>query len=202
MILGIAGGTGSGKTTVAHKIISAIGEANVTYIQQDCYYRDLRDMPIRFRSEVNFDHPDALDNDLLLDHIEALQAGDAIDRPVYDFATHSRTEETVRVSPRPLIIIEGILIFFDARMRNLMNVKLFVDCPADIRFIRRLDRDLRERGRSLDSVTEQYLATVRPMHLQFVEPSKRYADIILPEGGFNNVGIDLIVGKIRSTLMP
>lgn len=200
MILGIAGGTGSGKTTVAHKIISAIGEANVTYIQQDSYYRDLRDLPPQSRREMNFDHPDALDNDLLLDHLEALQAGDAIDRPVYDFTSHSRAAQTVRVTSRPLIIIEGILIFFDARMRNLMDVKLFVDCPADIRFIRRLDRDLRERGRSLDSVTEQYLATVRPMHLQFVEPSKRYADIILPEGGFNNVGVDLIVGKIRSTL--
>ena len=200
MIIGISGGTGSGKTTVALKIIASIGEASVLYLQQDSYYRDLADMPRDFRDRVNFDHPDALDNELLLNHLEALRAGRAIARPVYDFVTHTRKLESVRVEALPVIIVEGILIFNDARMRRLMDMKIFVDCDPDIRFIRRLERDIRERGRSVESVVEQYTATVRPMHLEFVEPSKRYADVILPEGGFNEVGIDLITGKIRSVL--
>jgi uridine kinase len=200
MIIGISGGTGSGKTTVALKIIASIGEASVLYLQQDSYYRDLADMPRDFRDRVNFDHPDALDNELLLNHLEALRAGRAIARPVYDFVTHTRKLESVRVEALPVIIVEGILIFNDARMRRLMDMKIFVDCDPDIRFIRRLERDIRERGRSVASVVEQYTATVRPMHLEFVEPTKRFADVILPEGGFNEVGIDLITGKIRSVL--
>jgi len=200
MIIGISGGTGSGKTTVAKRIISTIGEANAVYLQQDSYYLNLGDMPLDSRRHVNFDHPDALDNVLLLNHLEALKAGECIERPVYDFVTHARKAETVRLEPLPVIIVEGILIFFDSRMRRLMDVKIFVDCDADVRFIRRLDRDLRERGRTVESVVEQYITTVRPMHLQFVEPSKRYADVILPEGGFNEAGIDLIIGKIRSVL--
>jgi uridine kinase len=200
MILGICGGTGSGKTTVAQKIISSLGEGNVTYLQQDSYYRNLGDMRVDFRDRVNFDHPDALDNALLLNHLEALGAGKCIHRPIYDFVTHSRKTETVCLSPLPVIIVEGILIFCDARMRRLMDIKIFVDCDPDIRFIRRLERDIRERGRSVESVIDQYMTTVRPMHLEFVEPSMSYADIILPGGGFNEVGIDLITGKIRSFL--
>jgi uridine kinase len=200
MIIGISGGTGSGKTTVARKIISSLGQENVAYLQQDSYYRNLGDMPLDSRNRVNFDHPDALDNELMLNHLESLRAGDCIQRPVYDFVTHSRKAETVCLEPLPVIIVEGILVFYDARMRRLMDIKIFVDCDPDIRFIRRLERDMRERGRSVESVIEQYVTTVRPMHLEFVEPSMRYADIILPEGGFNEVGIDLITGKIRSFL--
>jgi uridine kinase len=200
MIIGISGGTGSGKTTVARKIISSLGQENVAYLQQDSYYRNLGDMPLDSRNRVNFDHPDALDNELMLNHLESLRAGDCIQRPVYDFVTHSRKAETVRLEPLPVIIVEGILVFYDARMRRLMDIKIFIDCDPDIRFIRRLERDIRERSRSVESVIEQYVTTVRPMHLEFVEPSMRYADIILPEGGFNEVGIDLITGKIRSFL--
>ncbi len=200
MIIGISGGTGSGKTTVAQKIISSIGEANAVYLQQDSYYRNLGDMPLDFRHQVNFDHPDALDNELLLAHLEALRAGECIQKPVYDFVNHSRRPDPILVAPLPVILVEGILVFWNERMRRLMDIKIFVDCDADIRFIRRLGRDLRERGRSVESVIEQYITTVRPMHLQFVEPTMRYADIILPEGGLNEVGIDLITGKIRSVL--
>ncbi len=200
MIIGICGGTGSGKTTVAQKITASLGQGNVVYLQQDSYYRNLDDMPVDFRNRVNFDHPDSLDNELLSNHLEALKAGECIQRPVYDFVTHSRKTETVRLAPLPVVIVEGILIFYDARMRRLMDIKIFVDCDPDIRFIRRLERDIKERGRSVESVINQYMATVRPMHLEFVEPSMRYADIILPEGGFNEVGIDLITGKIRSFL--
>lgn len=200
MIVGISGGTGSGKTTVAQKIIASIGDAHAVYLQQDSYYRNLGDMPLDARHQANFDHPDAFDSELMLNHLEALRAGRSIERPVYDYVTHSRKRETILVAPLPVIIVEGILIFIDARMRDLMDIKIFVDCDADIRFVRRLERDLHERERSVGSVIEQYLTTVRPMHLQYVAPSMRYADIILPEGGFNDVGIDLITGKIRSVL--
>jgi uridine kinase len=169
-------------------------------LQQDSYYRNLADMPLDHRHHVNFDHPDALDNELLISHLKQLRAGNPIERPVYDFAAHARSPETLRVSPLPVIIVEGILVFWDARMRDMMDIKIFVACDPDIRFIRRLERDIRERGRNVNSVVEQYIATVRPMHLQFVEPSMRYADIILPEGGFNEAGVDLITGKIRSVL--
>ncbi|HWO02902.1 MAG TPA: uridine kinase [Blastocatellia bacterium] len=200
MIIGISGGTGSGKTTVAQKIISSVGAENVIYLQHDAYYRNLGDMPLELRHKVNFDHPDAFDTELLMNHIEALRAGESIQQPVYDYATHSRRVETTRIEPRPIIIIEGILVFVNSEMRALMDMKIFVDTDPDIRFIRRLDRDVHERGRSVESIISQYTTTVRPMHLQFVEPSKRYADIIIPEGGYNDVGIDLITGKIRSIL--
>jgi uridine kinase len=200
MIIGISGGTGSGKTTVAQEIIASIGGAHIVHLQQDSYYRNLGDMPLDQRRQANFDHPEAFDSELMLNHLEALRAGKSIERPVYDYANHARASETIRVAPLPVIIVEGILIFFDARMRRLMDIKIFVDCDPDIRFVRRLERDLRERGRSVESVIEQYRTTVRPMHLQFVAPSMRYADIILPGGGANHVGIDCIIGKIRSVL--
>lgn len=201
MIIGISGGTGSGKTTVSRKIISSIGESNVAYLQQDSYYRNLTAMPLDQRHQVNFDHPDAYDNELMLKHLEDLRSGNSVDRPVYDFVAHLRRQETIRVDPLPVIIVEGILIFYDARMRSLMDLKIFVDCEADIRFVRRLERDIRVRGRTVESVIEQYLTTVRPMHLQFVEPCMRYADKIIPEGGFNEAAIDLITGKLRSVLI-
>ena len=200
MIIGISGGTGSGKTTVAQKIIASVGADSVIYLQQDAYYRNLGDMPLELRHKVNFDHPDAIDISLMMNHMEALRAGESIEQPTYDYATHSRRAETIHVEPRPVIIVEGILVFFDPQMRQLMDLKIFVDCAADIRFIRRLDRDVHERGRGLDSIISQYQTTVRPMHLQFVEPSKRYADIIIPEGGHNEVGIDMITCKIQSIL--
>jgi uridine kinase len=157
-------------------------------------------MPLDLRHKVNFDHPDAFDTDLMINHIEALGAGESIEQPIYDYVTHSRKPETLHVEPRPVILIEGILVFVNSDMRRLMDMKIFVDCDADIRFIRRLDRDVHERGRSVESIIAQYTTTVRPMHLQFVEPSKRYADIIIPEGGHNEIGIDLIIGKVRSIL--
>jgi uridine kinase len=200
MIIGISGGTGSGKTTVAHKIINSVGRDNVVFLQHDAYYRNLGDMPMELRHKVNFDHPDALDTDLIMNHIEALRAGESIEQPIYDYATHSRRPETIHVKPRAVIIVEGILAFVNPQMRALMDLKIFVDTDADIRFIRRLDRDVHERGRTVESVISQYTTIVRPMHLQFVEPSKRYADIIIPEGGHNDVGIDLITGKIKSIL--
>jgi uridine kinase len=200
MIIGICGGTGSGKTTVANKILESVGSRDVVFLQQDSYYRNLDELPLDYRNAVNFDHPAALDNDLLIRHVRALKAGMGVDLPLYDFKTHTRLNETLRVEPRPIVIVEGILIFSDPRLIAEMDVKVFVDTPDDIRFIRRLKRDIAERGRTSDSVIEQYLATVRPMHLQFVEPSKREADVIIPEGGSNLVGIDLISGKIRERL--
>jgi uridine kinase len=200
MIIGICGGTGSGKTTVANRILESVSASEVAFIQQDSYYRNLKDLPLDYRQAVNFDHPDALDNDLLVHHIRKLKAGGSIELPVYDFKTHTRQNETVLIEPKPIVIIEGILIFVDARLLEQMDIKVFVDTPDDIRFIRRLQRDIAERGRTVDSVIEQYLATVRPMHMQFVEPSKRYADVIIPEGGHNLVSIDLISGKIRERL--
>jgi uridine kinase len=200
MIIGICGGTGSGKTTVANRILESVSAEEVAFLQQDSYYRNLDEMPLDFRQAINFDHPDAIDNDLLVEHIKALKAGRAVDLPVYDFKRHTRLGETRRMEPRPITIVEGILVFADARLRAEMDIKVFVDTPDDIRFIRRLRRDMVERGRSIDYVIEQYLTTVRPMHMQFVEPSKRYADVIIPEGGFNLVSIDLISGKIRERL--
>jgi len=201
MIMGISGGTGSGKTTVAQKIISSVGRDNVVYLQQDSYYRNLGDMPLDLKHRVNYDHPDAFDTELLINHLDALRAGEAIEQPIYDYPSHSRRSESFHVEPRPVIIVEGILVFVNSKLRGLMDMKIFVDTDPDIRFIRRLDRDVHERGRTLESVITQYTTTVRPMHLQFVEPSKRYADIIIPEGGFNDVGIDLITGKVKSFLV-
>jgi uridine kinase len=200
--IGVAGGTGSGKTTVARKILERVGFEHIAYLPQDAYYRNLEALPLAERARVNYDHPDSLDNDLLIAHLQQLQANQPVDIPVYDFKTDSRTAETRRVEPQPVIMVEGILIFADARLRALMNVKLYVDTDADLRFIRRLQRDLTERGRSVDSIISQYLSTVRPMHLEFVEPTKRYADIIIPQGGFNEVAIEMVVARLRSLLEP
>ncbi|MGH9900663.1 MAG: uridine kinase [Pyrinomonadaceae bacterium] len=200
MIIGICGGTGSGKTTVANRILQTVSACEVAFIQQDSYYRDLDQLPLDFRRKVNFDHPDAIDNDLLVEHVRAMKAGQTVELPIYDFKTHARRPETLRMEPKQIIIIEGILIFVDQRLLDEMDVKVFVDTPDDIRFIRRLRRDVAERGRTMESVVEQYLTTVRPMHTQFVEPSKRLADVIIPEGGHNLVGIDLISGRIRERL--
>ena len=200
LIIGICGGTGSGKTTVANRILQSVSSSDVVFIQQDSYYRNLKDLPLDDRRQANFDHPDALDNDLLFYHVKKLKAGEAVELPIYDFKAHTRQSETRRIEPKPIVIIEGILIFADPRLLEQMDVKVFVDTPDDIRFIRRLRRDLAERGRTVESVIEQYTGTVRPMHMQFVEPSKRYADVIIPEGGHNLVSIDLISGKIRERL--
>ena len=200
MIIGISGGTGSGKTTVANRILESVSAKDVVFIQQDSYYRNLTDLPLDYRGVANFDHPDALDNELLVNHVRRLKAGEAIELPLYDFKTNSRLNETRTVEPKPIVIVEGILIFADPRLLEQMDIKVFVDTPDDIRFIRRLRRDIAERGRTIESVIEQYLGTVRPMHMQFVEPSKRHADVIIPEGGHNLVSIDLLSGKIRERL--
>jgi uridine kinase len=200
MIIGISGGTGSGKTTVANRILESVSASEVVFIQQDSYYRNLKDLPLDYRGFANFDHPDAIDNELLVSHIRKLKAGEPIELPLYDFRTNSRLSETRRVDPKPIVIVEGILIFVDPTLLEQMDIKVFVDTPDDIRFIRRLRRDVAERGRTVESVIEQYLATVRPMHQQFVEPSKREADVIIPEGGHNLVSIDLLSGKIRERL--
>ena len=200
MIIGICGGTGSGKTTVANRILETVSADEVVFIQQDLYYRDLKDMPLDYRNAANFDHPDAVDNELLINHLKKLNAGESVELPIYDFRTHTRLPATTRVESKPIVIVEGILIFAEARLLEQMDIKVFVDTPDDIRFIRRLRRDIAERGRTADSVIEQYMATVRPMHMQFVEPSKRFADVIIPEGGHNLVSIDLISGKIRERL--
>jgi uridine kinase len=200
MIIGICGGTGSGKTTVANRILQSVSAEEVVFIQQDLYYRNLKDMPLDYRNAANFDHPDAIDNELLANHLKKLHAGEPVELPIYDFRTHSRLPDTTPIEAKPIVIVEGILIFAEARLREQMDIKVFVDTPDDIRFIRRLRRDIAERGRTLDSVIEQYMATVRPMHMQFIEPSKRFADVIIPEGGHNLVSIDLISGKIREKL--
>jgi len=200
MIIGISGGTGSGKTTVANRILESVSADEVVFIQQDLYYRNLKDMPLDYRNAANFDHPDALDNDLLINHLKKLKSGEPVELPIYDFRTHARLPATTRIQSKPIVILEGILIFAEPRLREQLDIKVFVDTPDDIRFIRRLRRDIAERGRTFDSVIEQYIATVRPMHIQFIEPSKRYADVIIPEGGHNLVSIDLISGKIRERL--
>jgi uridine kinase len=200
MIIGICGGTGSGKTTVANRILESVSRDEVVFLQQDSYYKDLDQMPLDYRRQVNFDHPDAIDNDLLVEHLKALKAGAAVELPLYDFKHHARLPETLHMEPHPIIIVEGILVFADQRLLDEMDIKVYVDTPDDIRFIRRLRRDIAERGRTAESVIEQYLATVRPMHMQFVEPSKRHADLIIPEGGHNLVSIQLISGRIRERL--
>ena len=199
-LIGIAGGTGSGKTTVARRIYESLHLDAAVFIDQDAYYRELGHLPLEERQRMNFDHPDSLDNDLLLEHLRALLAGRAIQKPVYDFTRHTRAPETVHVEPRDVVLVDGILLFADARLRELFDLKIFVDTEADVRFIRRLRRDLEQRGRSLDSVIEQYLSTVRPMHFEFVEPSKRYADVILPRGGQNRAGIEVVAARIRERL--
>jgi uridine kinase len=200
VIIGIAGGSGSGKTTVANAILKAVGKEKIVYLPHDAYYKDLSDLPPMQRKQVNFDHPDSLDNDLLIEHIQSLKDHKPVDMPVYDFTTDSRTDQTILIKPHRVIIVEGILIFADPRLRDLFDVRLFVDTDADIRFIRRLERDITERGRTTENVINQYLKTVRPMHLEFVEPSKRYADVIIPEGGLNIVAMDMVIARIESLL--
>jgi uridine kinase len=196
----VAGGTGSGKTTVANEILQRVGAEHITYIPHDAYYRDLSHLPPRQRDQVNYDHPDALETGLLIKHLKELRAGRAVEIPVYDFTTHTRAQHTRRVEPAPVILVEGILVFAEPELRKLFDVRLYVDTDADVRFIRRLRRDMEERGRSAESVCEQYLSTVRPMHLEFVEPSKRYANVIIPEGGFNEVAIEMVAARIRGML--
>ena len=198
LIIGICGGTGSGKTTITERIISALSPGRVLVLQQDHYYKDFPNLPLERRARQNFDHPDSFDTALLTEHVRQLKDGQAVDRPIYDFTKHARGSSTVRLNPSLAIILEGILIFENKALRELMDVKIFVDTDADLRFIRRLNRDIRERGRTVESVVEQYLSTVRPMHMEFIEPSKRYADVIIPKGGHNEVGIDLVTQKIRS----
>lgn len=199
--IGVAGGTGSGKTTVALKILERVGFDRVAYLPHDAYYRDASHLPPAERARLNFDHPDSLDNDLLISHLKALQAGNTVEIPMYDFKTHSRLSETRHVDPQPVIMVEGILIFADKRLRDLMDMKIYVDTDADLRFIRRLQRDIEERDRAPLSVINQYLNTVRPMHLEFVEPSKRYADVIIPEGGHNEVAIEMVAARLRALVV-
>jgi uridine kinase len=198
IVIGVAGGSGSGKTTVVRKIVESLGDDQVTVLEHDRYYRDRNDLRLEERAALNYDHPDSLETDLMVRHVVALRDGHAVDAPVYDFARHARTQATDRLSPRRAIIVEGILIFSDADLRRLMDIKVFVDTDDDTRVIRRLQRDVAERGRTMDSVIEQYLSTVKPMHLEFVEPSKRYADLIVPRGGHNAVAVDLLLSLIRS----
>jgi uridine kinase len=199
LILGIAGGSGSGKTTIAESIVEEIGSDSVELIQHDSYYRDLSHLPLEERSKVNYDHPDSLETDLLIEHLEKLLAGEPIDRPVYDFTVHNRAEETVRVEPKPVVIVEGILVLSEPALRDLMDLKVYVDTDSDLRIVRRLGRDIQERGRTFASVEKQYLETVRPMHLRFVEPSKRYADIVIPEG-YNVGAVGTVISMIREVL--
>jgi uridine kinase len=198
--LGVCGGTGSGKTTVARRILESVGAHLIAHLPHDAYYKEAGHLPPEERAKLNFDHPDALDNDLLIEHLKELQAGRAAEIPVYDFKTHNRRPETLRVEPQPVILVEGILIFADKRLRDLMDVKIYVDTDADLRLLRRLQRDIEERGRSISSIIDQYVSTVRPMHLEFVEPSKRYADVIIPEGGFNEVAIDMVASRLRALI--
>ncbi len=200
LVIGIAGGSGSGKTTVAQEILNRVGPDRIAYIQHDSYYKDLTGLPPVQRAEVNFDHPNSLETDLLIQHVISLRQGRPIQVPIYNFATHSRTDQTFTVQPHRVIIVEGILIFVEPALRDLFDVKIFVDTDADIRFIRRLQRDLAERGRTTESVIKQYQATVRPMHLEFVEPSKRYADVIIPEGGYNTAALDMVAARIQALL--
>ena len=200
LVIGIAGGSGSGKTTLAQVIRNRVGIQRIAYLPHDAYYKDLSNLPPNQRMTVNFDHPDSLDTDLLGQHILTLKEYRSIDLPVYDFKNHTRTHETIHVEPKSIIMVEGILIFSDAALRKLLDVKIFVDTDADIRFIRRLERDIAERGRTTASVIHQYLTTVRPMHLEFVDPSKRYADVIVPEGGLNTVAMEMVVARLESLL--
>ncbi len=198
LIIGVAGGSGSGKSTVVRRIMEALGDTDVTVLEHDRYYRDHPELRLEERAALNYDHPNALDTDLLVEHVRALKEGRAVELPVYDFALHARKPETTPMRPGAAIIVEGILIFTDKTLRSLMDVKVFVDTDADTRFIRRLERDIAERGRTAASVIDQYLNTVKPMHLEFVEPSKRYADLIIPEGGYNQVAVDMLLTLIRS----
>jgi len=200
MIIGICGGTGSGKTTIARKIIEAVERERVVLLEQDSYYRNLEDMPLDARRQTNFDHPDSIDSEMLVNHLKRLRQGQSIEMPIYDFKTHTRRRATEHIDPKPVVIVEGILIFAEPRVSDLLDVKVFVDTPDDVRFIRRLQRDINERGRTVESVITQYFATVRPMHFEFVEPSKRTADLIIPEGGNPEIGVEFLCGLIREKL--
>jgi uridine kinase len=200
IIIGVSGGTASGKTTVSDAILEQVGRDRIVYIEHDSYYRDLSHLPLEERRKLNVDHPDALETELLVAHLQQLQAGQPVDVPIYDFATYQRLGKSRRVEPRRVILVEGILIFVDRELREMMDIKLYVDTDADLRFIRRLERDIKERDRTLQAVIHQYLTTVRPMHLEFVEPSKRYADVIIPAGGFNKTAIEMIVARIEGML--
>ena len=197
IVIGVAGGSGSGKTTVVRRIVEAVDNSRVTVLDHDRYYRDRNDLRLEERALLNYDHPDSLETDLMVKHVLELRAGRSIEAPVYDFARHARTEATETITPGRAIIVEGILIYTDPALRKLMDVKVYVDTDDDTRFIRRLRRDISERGRTVESVIEQYMSTVKPMHLEFVEPSKRYADIIVPLGGHNLVAIDMLLTLIR-----
>jgi uridine kinase len=201
IVIGVAGGSGSGKTTVVSRITEALGSEHVSVLEHDRYYRDRNDLRLEERAALNYDHPDSLETDLLVQHLEALRGGRSVEAPVYDFARHTRTAATDTIVPGRAIIVEGILIYTDAALRALMDVKVFVDTDADTRFIRRLQRDITARGRTVQSVIDQYLSTVKPMHLDFVEPSKRYADIIIPQGGHNAVAIDMLLTLIRGSML-
>jgi uridine kinase len=200
LVIGIAGGSGSGKTTVVQEILNRIGADRIAYLQHDSYYKDLSGLPSAQHAEINFDHPNSLETELLIKHILSLRGFEPVEVPIYDFATDSRTSQTFTVAPRGVILVEGILIFAEPELRKLFDVKIFVDTDADLRFIRRLHRDITERGRTTESVIKQYQTSVRPMHLEFVEPSKRYADIIIPEGGFNSAALDMVVARIQLLL--
>lgn len=200
VIIGIAGGTGSGKTTVARSIYDRVGKDRIEWISHDSYYRNFEGLSPNERHHINFDHPDSLETELLARHLDVLVKGSAVEVPIYDFTTHSRKPETVRVEPRKVVIVEGILVLAEPELRKRIDIKLFVDTPPDIRFMRRLMRDIKSRGRSMESVIEQYMTTVRPMHEEFVEPSKRYADLIIPEGGENLVAINAIIARVEGLL--
>jgi uridine kinase len=200
LVIGIAGGSGSGKTTVAQEILQRVGRDRIAFLQHDSYYKDLSGLPPAQHAEVNFDHPNSLETELLTQHIASLRDGKAVEVPIYDFSTDSRTTKTYIVQPRRVILVEGILIFTERTLREMFDVKIFVDTDSDMRFIRRLERDIHERGRTTESVIKQYQLTVRPMHLEFVEPSKRYADVIIPEGGFNTAALDMVVARIEALL--
>lgn len=199
LIIGVVGGSGSGKTTVARAILASAG-VPAAFLDQDAYYRDLAHLTLDERRQVNFDHPDALDNDLLVEHLEALAAGRPIDKPTYDFAAHTRAAETVRIEPARIVLVDGILLFNEPRIRELLDIKVFVDVADDIRFIRRMLRDVADRGRTVEDVVRQYLATVRPMHIEFVEPSKRWADVIIPEGGHNRIAVEMVIARVRDEM--
>lgn len=200
LVIAIAGGSGSGKTTVANVILNRVGSHRIAYLQHDSYYRELTGLAPAQRALVNFDHPDSLETELMIEHIQRLKNGLPVDVPLYDFTTHSRTGEMTRVESHRVVIVEGILILALPELRKFFDVKIFVDTDADIRFIRRLKRDIEERGRTTEAVVQQYLRTVRPMHLEFVDPSKRYADVIIPEGGKNEVAMDMVIARIETLL--
>ncbi len=198
IIIGVSGGSGSGKTTVVQRVVDDLGSEQITVIQHDSYYRDRSAVPPEERARLNYDHPDALDTSLLVTHLHELRAGRPVEIPVYDFADHTRLADTVRIEPRKVVIVEGMLVLAERALRDLMDIRVFVDADPDLRLIRRVERDVSERGRAVQSVFEQYLETVRPMHLEFVEPSRRWAHLVIPEGGFNQVGVDMLVAKIRA----